>query len=74
MGPICRRPRISLTGWSCDMGTTHYAAPATNGDHAGMLGGAGADNAVALFLLPNGVAVGTRLKRENFEWSVEVCR
>ncbi len=53
------------------MGTTYYPVTAINCDYAQMVSDAGVDNTVALFLLPDGVAVGTRLKRENFEWSVE---
>ncbi len=52
------------------MGTTYYTVTAINGDYAEMVSDAGVDNTVALFLLPSGVAVGTRLKRENFEWSI----
>lgn len=43
---------------------------AINGDYAEMVSDAGGDNTVAMFLLPGGVTVGTRLKRENFEWFI----
>lgn len=52
------------------MGTTYYTVTAINGDYAEMVSDAGVDNTVAMFLLPDGMAVGTRLKRENFEWFI----
>lgn len=55
------------------MGTTYYTVTAVNGDYAEMVSDAGVENTVALFLLPGGITVGTRLKRESFEWSVEAA-
>lgn len=35
-----------------------------------MISDAGVENQVAMFLLPEGVDAGSRLVRENFEWSL----
>ena len=41
-----------------------------NGDYAYMVSDTGVDNQVAMFLLPEGTDVGSRLLWENFEWSL----
>lgn len=56
------------------MGAVYYTVTAVNGDYAELVSDAGVENTVALFLLPGGVDVGDRLKRENFAWSVEAAK
>ena len=45
-----------------------YTVNTINGDYAYMTSDSGVENQVALFLLPEGVEVGSRLLWENFEW------
>lgn len=47
-----------------------YTVQNINGDYAYMVSDTGVDNQVAMFLLPEGVDAGSRLVRENFEWSL----
>jgi hypothetical protein len=41
-----------------------------NGDYAYMVSEEGVENQVAMFLLPEGTDVGSRLKWEAFEWEL----
>lgn len=53
------------------MGPVFYTVRDINGDYACMTSDAGTEKQVAMFLLPEGVDVGSRLKWENFEWELE---
>lgn len=52
------------------MGPVFYTVQNINGDYAEMSSDAGMEKQVAMFLLPEGVNVGSRLKWENFEWEL----
>ena len=52
------------------MEPVYYTVTAVDGDYARMISDAGVENQVAMFLLPDGVDVGSRLRWENFEWSL----
>ena len=41
-----------------------------DGDYAYMTSDGGAENQVAMFLLPEGTDIGSRLLFENFEWTL----
>ena len=47
-----------------------YTVQSINGDYACMVSDSGQETQVAMFLLPDGTDVGSRLKRENFEWEL----
>ena len=47
-----------------------YTVQNINGDYAYMVSDTGVDNQVAMFLLPEGATVGSRLVREICEWSL----
>jgi len=47
-----------------------YTINTINGDYAYMTSDEGVENQVAMFLLPDSVAVGSRLLFENFEWTL----
>ena len=48
----------------------YYTVETINGDYAYLRSDAGVENQVAMFLLPEGTGVGSRLLFENFEWSL----
>ena len=48
----------------------YYTVDSIDGDYAYMISDSGMENQVAMFLLPEGTDVGSRLVRENFEWSL----
>ena len=48
----------------------YYTIKNINGDYAYMISDAGVENQVAMFLLPDGANVGSRLLFENFEWTL----
>ena len=48
----------------------YYTVKNINGDYAYMISDSGVENQVAMFLLPDGVAVGSRLLFECFEWTL----
>ena len=48
----------------------YYTVKTINGDYAYMTSDEGVENMVAMFLLPEGTSVGTRLKLENFMWEI----
>ena len=50
------------------MEPVYYTVDAIDGDYARMTSDGGVENQVAMFLLPEGTNVGSRLVRENFEW------
>ena len=45
-----------------------YTVDAIDGDYARMTSDSGVENQVAMFLLPEGTTVGSRLVREMLEW------
>ena len=47
-----------------------YTVRTINGDYAYLISDSGVENQVAMFLLPEGTDVGSRLLCENFEWSL----
>ena len=47
-----------------------YTVRNINGDYAYMVSDTGVDNQVAMFLLPEGTTVGSRLVRIVMEWSL----
>ena len=47
-----------------------YTVNTINGDYAYMTSDSGVENQVAMFLLPEGTDVGSRLLFENFEWTL----
>lgn len=52
------------------MEPVHYTVDSINGDYAYMTSDGGVENQVAMFLLPEGTDVGSRLLWENFEWTL----
>ena len=52
------------------MDPIYYTIKNINGDYAYMISDAGVENQVAMFLLPDGANVGSRLLFENFEWTL----
>lgn len=52
------------------MGPVFYTVRNINGDYAYMTSNTGVENQVAMFLLPEGTTVGSRLVREILEWSL----
>lgn len=47
-----------------------YTVTSINGDYAQMKSDSGQDHSITMFLLPEGTTVGSRLKLENFEWTL----
>lgn len=54
------------------MRTIYYTVTDINGDYAQLLSDEGLEHSITMFLLPEGTTVGSRLKLENFMWSLEV--
>ena len=52
------------------MEPTYYTVTNINGDYAYLVSDAGVENQVAMFLLPEGADVGSRLLCEAFSWSL----
>ena len=52
------------------MEPVYYTVDSIDEDYAHMVSDSGVENQVAMFLLPEGTDVGSRLVRENFEWSL----
>lgn len=52
------------------MEPVYYTVDCINGDYAHMISDSGVENQVAMFLLPEGTTVGSRLVREILEWSL----
>ena len=53
------------------MEPVYYTVVSIDGDYARMVSDSGVENQVAMFLLPEGTDVGSRLVRENFEWRTD---
>lgn len=52
------------------MEPVYYTVNSIGGDYAYMTSDGGVENQVALFLLPEGTTVGSRLVRNVLEWSL----
>ena len=52
------------------MEPVYYTVESVDGDYARLISDNGIENQVAMFLLPEGTTVGSRLVREIFEWSL----
>ena len=52
------------------MEPTYYTVTTINCYYAYLVSDTGVDNQVAMFLLPEGTDVGSRLLFENFEWTL----
>ena len=52
------------------MESAYYTVRTINGDYAYLLSDQGVENQVAMFLLPEGTAVGSRLLWEDFQWTL----
>ena len=52
------------------MEPVYYTVNTINGDYAYMTSDGGVENQVAMFLLPEGTTVGSRLVRNVLEWSL----
>ena len=47
-----------------------YTVSSINGDYADLVSDTGVENHVAMFLLPEGTDVGSRLLFEDFQWTL----
>ena len=52
------------------MEPVYYTVESVDGDYARLISDNGIENQVAMFLLPEGTTVGSRLVREILEWSL----
>lgn len=52
------------------MGPMEYTVLSINGDYAELRSDSGVDNQVAMFLLPEGTDIGSRLLYEAFQWTL----
>lgn len=52
------------------MEPVYYTVESVDGDYARLISDNGIENQVAMFLLPEGTTVGSRLVREVLEWSL----
>lgn len=52
------------------MEAVYYTVDSIDGDYAHLTSDSGVENQVAMFLLPEGTDVGSRLMRENLVWSL----
>ncbi|MGI5962704.1 MAG: hypothetical protein ACOX7N_03185 [Lawsonibacter sp.] len=52
------------------MDAIYYTVVAINGDYAELITDQGQPHSITMFLLPEGTTVGSRLKLENFIWSL----
>lgn len=52
------------------MEPVQYTVTSINGDYAYMVSESGIDNQVAMFLLPEGTDVGSKLLFEDFQWTL----
>lgn len=48
-----------------------YTVTAINGDYAQLMGDQGLEHSITMFLLPEGTTVGSRLKLDNFIWTLD---
>lgn len=53
------------------MDPIYYTVDSINGDYAQLKTDDGREHSITMFLLPEGTTVGSRLKLENFLWSLE---
>ena len=52
------------------MEPVYYTVDSIDGDYARLISDSGVENQVAMFLLPEGTTVGSRLVRNVLEWSL----
>ena len=52
------------------MDPVFYTVEDISGDYARLVSDGGLEHSITMFLLPEGTTVGSRLKMENFEWSL----
>ena len=52
------------------MEAIYYTVSNINGDYAELVSDDGQKHSLTMFLLPEGTTVGSRLKLENFQWSL----
>ncbi len=52
------------------MEPVYYTVVSIDGDYANIISDSGVENQVAMFLLPEGTTVGSRLVREILEWKL----
>ena len=52
-------------------GPDFYTVTAIQGDYADLVSDQGQPHSITMFLLPEGTTVGSRLKLENFLWTLE---
>ena len=52
------------------MDTIFYTVRSINGEYADLVTDGGQEHSITMFLLPEGVTVGSRLKLENFQWEL----
>ena len=52
------------------MDAIFYTVRSTNGDYADLVTDSGQEHSITMFLLPDGTALGSRLKLENFQWEL----
>ena len=52
------------------MGPIYYTVLAVNGDYADLVTDDGQPHSITMFLLPEGISVGSRLKLEDFQWEI----
>ena len=52
------------------MEPVYYTVESIDGDYAYLISDGGVENQVAMFLLPEGTTVGSRLVRNVLEWSL----
>lgn len=67
--PMCYTSTV-LIKEAAKMEPVYYTINTINGDYAYMTSDSGVENQVAMFLLPGGADVGSRLLWENFEWTL----
>ena len=52
------------------MDAIFYTVRAINGDYADLTADDGREHSITMFLLPEGTALGSRLKFEDFQWEL----
>ena len=48
-----------------------YTVRSINGDYAQLVSDGGLEHSITMFLLPEGTGLGSRLRLENFVWTLE---
>ena len=69
-GVVPQRVRGGAPTGGEDDGDRILTVRTINGDYAYLVSDQGAENQVAMFLLPEGTDVGSRLKCEDFQWTL----